>query len=80
MEKKLADPVKEMEVLEEKLADLELTQEQSNILSNIVHSNNVRLKHDVAFLKAVSDNTQKELHWTRGVFAGERGRTFQLHI
>ncbi|XP_030545636.1 acyl-CoA-binding domain-containing protein 4 isoform X2 [Rhodamnia argentea] len=80
MEKKLADTLKEMEMLKEKLADIELTQEEANSLSNIVHSDNVRLEHDVAFLKAVLDDTQKELHSTRGVLAGERARTFQLQV
>ncbi|KAJ1427274.1 Kelch-type beta propeller [Sesbania bispinosa] len=78
MEKKLADALKEMELLREKLAGLELAQEESSSLSNIVHSDNVRLEHDVAFLKAVLDDTQKELHSTRGVIAGERARAFQL--
>lgn len=78
MEKKLADALKEMELLREKLAGLELAQEEANNLSNIVHSDNVRLEHDVAFLKAVLDDTQKELHSTRGVIAGERARAFQL--
>lgn len=59
MEKKLADAQKEMELLREKLAGLELAQEEANNLSNIVHSDNVRLEHDVAFLKAVLDDTQK---------------------
>ncbi|KAI6693093.1 hypothetical protein NL676_020803 [Syzygium grande] len=80
MEKKLADTMKETELLKEKLADLELTHEEANSLSNIVHSDNVRLEHDVAFLKAVLDDTQKELHSTRGVLAGERARTFQLQV
>ncbi|XP_061349190.1 acyl-CoA-binding domain-containing protein 4 [Gastrolobium bilobum] len=78
MEKKLADAHKEIELLREKLAGLELAQEEANSLSNIVHSDNVRLEHDVAFLKAVLDDTQKELHSTRGVIAGERARAFQL--
>lgn len=59
MEKKMADTVKEMELLKEKLASVELAQEEANSLSNIVHSDNVRLEHDVAFLKAVMDDTQK---------------------
>ncbi|KAH9765672.1 Galactose oxidase/kelch repeat superfamily protein [Citrus sinensis] len=80
MEKKLADSLKEMELLKEKLAGLELAQEEANSLSNIVHSDNVRLEHDVAFLKAVLDDTQKELHSTRGVLAGERARAFQLQV
>ncbi|KAJ9672597.1 hypothetical protein PVL29_025995 [Vitis rotundifolia] len=80
MEKKLADTLKEMEMLKEKLAGLELAQEEANSLSNIVHSDNVRLEHDVAFLKAVLDDTQKELHSTRGVLAGERARAFQLQV
>lgn len=80
VDKKLADTMKEMEVLKEKLADLEVTQEEANSLNNIVHSDNVRLEHDVAFLKAVLDDTQKELHSTRGVLAGERARTFQLQV
>ncbi|KAK7348214.1 hypothetical protein VNO80_22764 [Phaseolus coccineus] len=78
MERKLADALKEMELMREKLASLELAQEEANNLSNIVHSDNVRLEHDVAFLKAVLDDTQKELHSTRGVIAGERARAFQL--
>ncbi|KAK8555804.1 hypothetical protein V6N13_069883 [Hibiscus sabdariffa] len=80
MEKRLADTVKEMDLLKEKLAGIELAQEEANNLSNIVHSDNVRLEHDVAFLKAVLDDTQKELHSTRGVLAGERPRAFQLQV
>ncbi|KAJ1427275.1 Kelch-type beta propeller [Sesbania bispinosa] len=82
IEKKLAETLKEMDLLREKLREkltgLELAQEEANSLSNIVHSDNVRLEHDVAFLKAVLDDTQKELHSTRGVIAGERARAFQL--
>lgn len=59
MEKKLADTLKEMEMLKEKLAGVELAQDEANNLSNIVHCDNVRLEHDVAFLKAVLDDTQK---------------------
>lgn len=59
IEEKLSDTLKEMEVMREKLASLELTQEEVNNLSNVVHSDNVRLEHDVAFLKAVLDDTQK---------------------
>ncbi|GAU42716.1 hypothetical protein TSUD_382510 [Trifolium subterraneum] len=80
MDKKFADTVKEIELLREKLAGAELAQEEANNLSNIVHSDNVRLEHDVAFLKAVLDDTQKELHSTRGVLAGERARAFQLQV
>ncbi|KAK9671857.1 hypothetical protein RND81_12G059000 [Saponaria officinalis] len=80
MEKKLADTEKEMEFLKDKLASLELAQEETNSLSNIVHSDNVRLEHDVAFLKAVLDDTQKELHSTRAMLANERARAFQLQV
>ncbi|KAF3782266.1 Acyl-CoA-binding domain-containing protein 4 [Nymphaea thermarum] len=80
MEKKLGDSMKEIDLLKEKLASAELAQEEANSLSNIVHSDNVRLEHDVAFLKAVLDDTQKELHSTRGVLAGERARAFQLQV
>lgn len=62
MERKLADTVKEMEFLREKLVAEELAKEEANSLSNIVHSDNVRLEHDVAFLKAVLDDTQKVLY------------------
>ncbi|XP_068660068.1 acyl-CoA-binding domain-containing protein 6-like [Aristolochia californica] len=79
-ERRLADALKEMELLKEKLAAVEVAQEEANSLSNIVHSDNVRLEHDVAFLKAVLDDTQKELHSTRGVLAGERARAFQLQV
>ncbi|KAM1171636.1 hypothetical protein ACFXTH_021985 [Malus domestica] len=80
MERKLSDTAKEMEFLKEKVAGVEIAQEEANNLSNIVHSDNVRLEHDVAFLKAVLDDTQKELHSTRGVLAGERARAFQLQV
>lgn len=59
MEKKLSDTLKEMELLREKLTGAELAQEEANNLSNTVHSDNVRLEHDVAFLKAILDDTQK---------------------
>ncbi|KAK3009434.1 hypothetical protein RJ639_013183, partial [Escallonia herrerae] len=80
IEKSLADTLKELELLRDKLATVELAQEEASSLSNIVHSDNVRLEHDVAFLKAVLDDTQKELHSTRGVLAGERARAFQLQV
>ncbi|GER55930.1 galactose oxidase/kelch repeat superfamily protein [Striga asiatica] len=80
MEQKLGDSLKEIDLLKEKLTSVELAQEEANSLSNIVHSDNVRLEHDVAFLKAILDDTQKELHSTRGVLAGERARAFQLQV
>lgn len=58
-DKKMADTLKEIELLREKLVGAELAHEEANNLSNIVHSDNVRLEHDVAFLKAVLDDTQK---------------------
>ena len=67
-EKKLADTVKELELLKEKLSGMELAQEEANNLSNIVHSDNVRLEHDVAFLKAVLDDTQKVYSFLRHSF------------
>ncbi|KAI3848213.1 hypothetical protein MKX03_003491 [Papaver bracteatum] len=80
VEKKLSDTVKEMELLKEKFSSIEIAQDEANSLSNIVHSDNVRLEHDVAFLKAVLDDTQKELNSTRGVLTGERARAFQLQV
>ncbi|CAN0855894.1 Acyl-CoA-binding domain-containing protein 6 [Linum grandiflorum] len=80
MERKLVDATREVELLKEKLSSLELAHQEANDLSNLVHSDNVRLEHDVAFLKAVFDDTQKELHSTRGVLAGERARAFQLQV
>ncbi|XP_021751068.1 acyl-CoA-binding domain-containing protein 4-like [Chenopodium quinoa] len=77
-EKRLADTTKELELLKEKLGGLELAQEEANNLSNIAHSDNIRLEHDVAFLKAVLDDTQKELHSTRKMLTNERTRAFQL--
>jgi len=58
-DKKLSDAMRDVELLKEKLTGLELAQEEANSLSNMVHSDNVRLEHDVAFLKAVLDDTQK---------------------
>ncbi|CAN1807088.1 Acyl-CoA-binding domain-containing protein 6 [Linum perenne] len=79
-ERKLVDATREVELLKEKLASLELAHEEANNVSNLVHSDNVRLEHDVAFLRAVLDDTQKELHSTRGVLASERARAFQLQV
>ncbi|KAG2621217.1 acyl-CoA-binding domain-containing protein 5-like isoform X1 [Panicum virgatum] len=80
LEKMLASKDKEAEILKEKIAALELAQEESNSLSNTVHADNVCLEREVAFLKAVTDETQKELHSTRRVLAGEQSRAFQLQI
>ncbi|MCO5548403.1 hypothetical protein L7F22_001860 [Adiantum nelumboides] len=79
-EKRLAVTLKENEDLKEKLAAAELTQEESIGLTNIVHAENMRLEHDLAFLKAVLEDTQKELQTTRGVLSGERSRSFQLQV
>ncbi|KAL5097202.1 hypothetical protein RYX36_001529 [Vicia faba] len=59
MDKKMADTLKDIELLREKQVGAELALEEANNLSDIVHSDNVRLEHDVAFLKAVLDDTQK---------------------
>lgn len=57
--KSFSSIVARKEVLKEKLADLEPTQEEVDSLSDIVHSDNVRLEHGIAFLKVVLDDTQK---------------------
>lgn len=76
MEKKLGDMAKEMELMREKLAGVESAQEEANSLSSIVHSDNVRLEHDVAFLKAVLDDTQKVYTY---IYAASRdGRSCNL--
>ncbi|MCO5562374.1 hypothetical protein L7F22_016001 [Adiantum nelumboides] len=80
VEKRLAVALKENEDLKEKLAAAELAKEESINLTNIVHAENMRLEHDLAFLKAVLEDTQKELQTTRGVLSGERSRSFQLQI
>ncbi|CAL5347027.1 unnamed protein product [Camellia sinensis] len=80
MEKKLIDAVKEMELLKEKLAGVELAQEEANNVSNIVHSDNVRLEHDVAFLKAVLDDTKKVLSCIRlEEYLREKGQGHSNH-
>lgn len=58
-ESRLEEALKEVQLLKEKVSGLELAQEEANSLSNSVHSDNVRLEHDVAFLKAILDDTQK---------------------
>ncbi|CAM0949729.1 unnamed protein product [Alopecurus aequalis] len=80
LEKRLANKGNEAEMLKEKIAGLEVAQEESNILSNSVHADNVRLEREVAFLKAIADETQKEMHSTRRVLAGEQSRAFQLQV
>ncbi|KAI3872493.1 hypothetical protein MKW92_028367 [Papaver armeniacum] len=80
-EKNLSSVIKSKQDMEKtKLSSIEIAQDEANSLSNIVHSDNVRLEHDVAFLKAVLDDTQKELNSTRGVLTGERARAFQLQV
>lgn len=79
-EKRLAVARKENEDLKEKLAAAELAQEESNNLTNIVHAENMRLDHDLAFVKVILEDTQKELQTTRGVLSGERSRAFQLQV
>jgi hypothetical protein len=59
LEKRLANKGQEAEMLKEKIAGLELAQEESNNLSNTVHADNVRLEREVAFLKAIADESQK---------------------
>ena len=59
LEKRLAERDREVEALKEKVTGMELAQEESNNLSNTVHAENVRLEREVAFLKAVMDETQK---------------------
>ncbi|KAL8162802.1 hypothetical protein V2J09_014291 [Rumex salicifolius] len=73
LEMKLHDTEKETEFLKDKLARLEAAHEETNNLSNLLHSDNVRLEHDVAFLKA-------ELHSTRGALTNERARAFHLQV
>lgn len=80
LEKRLVERYREVEALKEKVTGFELAQEESNNATNTVHADNVRLEREVAFLKAVMDETQKELHSTRGVLAGERARAFQLQV
>ncbi|XP_047048740.1 acyl-CoA-binding domain-containing protein 6-like [Lolium rigidum] len=80
LEKRLANKGQEAEMLKEKIAGLELAQEESNNLSNTVHADNVRLEREVAFLKAIADESQKEMHSTRRVLAGEQSRAFQLQV
>lgn len=59
LEKRLAERDREVEVLKEKVMGLEQAQEDSNNTLNTVHADNVRLEREVAFLKAVMDETQK---------------------
>jgi len=76
----LLEAFREIEVWKEKALAAELAEEEANNLSNIVHAENVRLEHDLAFLKAVLEDTQKELHTTRSFLAADRKRAFQLQV
>ena len=58
-EGKLAASLKAQTDLRERVAAAERAQEDSNNLCNVVHSENLRLEHDLAFLKAVLEDTQK---------------------
>lgn len=76
----LVEAIREIEFWKEKALAAELAQEEASDLSNIVHAENVRLEHDLAFLKAVLEDTQKELHTTRGFLQADRKRAFQLQV
>jgi len=76
----LVEAIREIEFWKEKALAAELAQEEASNLSNIVHAENVRLEHDLAFLKAVLEDTQKELHTTRSFLAADRKRAFQLQV
>ncbi|KAH9575737.1 hypothetical protein CY35_01G126600 [Sphagnum magellanicum] len=80
MELRLASALEAEQELKDRVAAAEQAQEDSNNLCNVVHAENLRLEHDLAFLKAVVEDTQKELQTTRGVLAGERSRAFQLQV
>ncbi|CAK9192802.1 unnamed protein product [Sphagnum troendelagicum] len=80
MELQLASALEAEQELKDRVAAAEQAQEDSNNLCNVVHAENLRLEHDLAFLKAVVEDTQKELQTTRGVLAGERSRAFQLQV
>ena len=45
----------------EKLRGLKLAQGEANSLSNMVHFDDVRLEHDVAFVKYVLDDKQRKM-------------------
>lgn len=61
-DEKLCDAMSDVELLKENLSGLELAQEEANSLLDMVHSNNDRLEHDVAFLKAVLNDTVADIH------------------
>lgn len=58
-ESKLAVALTKQAEIKEAVAGAERAQEDSNNLCNLVHSENLRLEHDLAFLKAVLEDTQK---------------------
>ncbi|XP_024379765.1 uncharacterized protein [Physcomitrium patens] len=66
--------------LKETVAAAERAQEDSNNLCSVVHSENLRLEHDLAFLKAVLEDTQKELDSTREGLVTERSKSFKLQM
>lgn len=58
-EGKLAAALKVQMDLKDRVVFAEQAQEDSNNLCNVVHSENLRLEHDLAFFKAVLEDTQK---------------------
>ncbi len=59
MELRLASALEAEQELKDRVAAAEQAQEDSNNLCNVVHAENLRLEHDLAFLKAVVEDTQK---------------------
>lgn len=58
-ERRLLVALSENETLREKLEAAELAREEAINLTNIVHAENLRLDHDLTFLKAVLEDTQR---------------------
>ncbi|BBN19454.1 hypothetical protein MPTK1_8g10800 [Marchantia polymorpha subsp. ruderalis] len=79
-EARLAAALKEQKELHDSLAASAKTREEVSNAAHKTRVHNLKLEHDLALVKAVLEDTQKELHSTRGVLIGERTRAFQLQV
>ncbi|KAL3699278.1 hypothetical protein R1sor_017300 [Riccia sorocarpa] len=79
-EARLAAALKEQKELRDSLAASTLTREELSSAAQKARLQNQQLEQDLSLLKTVLEDTQKELHATRGIVHSERTKAFQLQV
>ncbi|KAL2609445.1 hypothetical protein R1flu_028018 [Riccia fluitans] len=79
-EARLAAALKEKKELRDSLAASNVSREDLSSVAHKARVQNLQLEQDLTLLKSVLEETQKELHATRGVIHSERTKAFQLQV